>query len=259
MPPGLEKNMHVSRIYTPDLALQLGQICALNEASSHHLSVVLRRKLNSPVILFNGTESMDYGGHIHAISKKQVLVRLDAVIQKPELKKMPVNLYPSLIKNEAFDWIIQKSTELGVTAICPLFTEYTDVKINQDFSKKRLHWEKIIIHATEQSDRNFLPQIGDPLLIKDLSFRSDLNRLNLLLHPDSGILFKDYLRNRDTSHFEFQEINLFVGPEGGFSDRDFKNFEANAVCCEIIKLEPGILRSETAAIAFLAMVYNLFL
>ncbi|MFM8453650.1 MAG: 16S rRNA (uracil(1498)-N(3))-methyltransferase [Gammaproteobacteria bacterium] len=244
--------MHTPRIYTP-IELDVGQEVILNQTISHHIRTVLRKTKSDPVILFNAIDHYDYSGFILELDKKIVKIKLEKKLQRSSIFELKINLYPALIKPDPFDWLIQKATELGVFEIHPVFTEYTDVKINQDFSKKLEHWQKIIIRAAEQCNRNTVPKIYRPEKIKNLEFKDDFkNDLNIVLHHLNGKCLKE-IKNVKLSS---DRINLFTGPEGGFSDQDWVDFENLGIKYQLVLLKPHVLKAETASVSAMSYLVN---
>ena len=158
--------MRIPRVYTPQI-LSSGQTFELEPQSSHHLGKVLRMKQDDPVILFNG-DGNDYSAHITAINKKLLTVFVTSISAAETESPLAIHLGIGISKGDKMDWIIQKSTELGINSITPLFTERTETRIKGDRAdKKLLHWQQISISACEQSGRSKLPKINPPCNIAE--------------------------------------------------------------------------------------------
>lgn len=146
------------------------------------------------------------------------------------------------------DLAIQKCTELGVTEIIPLFTEFSEVKLSGErLQKKRQHWQQIAISACEQSGRTRLPQIHAPQKISDWCSELDCP-LKLVFEPGSSTT----LQSRESQ----QKVALLIGPEGGFSASELDMAAKKGFLA--VSLGPRILRTETAPIAALTSLQLLW-
>lgn len=240
--------MSISRIYQP-VPLQEKQILRLDEKASHHLARVLRAAKGDELILFNGK-----GGEYHAvithIDKKGVDVEVGAFAAREV--ESPINLYlaQGIARGEKMDFIVQKAVELGVSKIFPLITERCNVRLDQEREEKRLqHWQSVVVSACEQSGRQRLPEIAAPILLKSWlpTVSADYK---FVLSPHVGMrLEANKLPAQAT-------VLLLIGPEGGLSDAEVEL--ANQHGFTSLQLGPRVLRTETAAIAALAVFQNLF-
>ncbi len=142
------------------------------------------------------------------------------------------------------DFVIQKSVELGVNEITPVFTERCNVKFDEKREKKKLcHWHKTIISACEQSGRAYLPKLNKPLMLSQLR---PSNALSIYLEPTAEHSVANLNITRD--------LNLIIGPEGGFSVKDSNHLRH--VGFTGIKLGPRILRTETAGLSIISILQN---
>lgn len=161
-----------------------------------------------------------------------------------------INLVQSLPKGPKFDLIIQKATELGVTTITPVISERSVVKLEKERGDgKYQRWERIALEAAQQSDRRDIPDIAQPVLLRDFLSSYAKCDLNLLLwegEKKQGI--KDVLRNAG----DVKSVTILIGPEGGFSDVEVQQ----ALSAGFISVSLGelILRTETAPIAAISIL-----
>ena len=149
------------------------------------------------------------------------------------------------------DWVIQKSTELGVTEIQPLATDRSVARLSAERTARRLeHWQQVAISACEQCGRNVLPKIHTPLDIMDwLQQVKAMPDSKYILLPDGAVSLHDQTRPRG-------KAALLVGAEGGFSHAE----SAMALLCGFVPIRLGarVMRTETAAIAGLAVLQTLW-
>jgi 16S rRNA (uracil1498-N3)-methyltransferase len=153
--------MRISRIYTEQPLKQESQI-KLTGQQAHYLSKVLRLKANARLILFNG-DGYEYKSLITGIDKHTVLVDIQESTVANSESPLHSILGLGLSRGERMDIAIQKSTELGVTEIVPLFTEFSEVKLKGERLQKKIeHWQQVAISACEQSGRNQAPKVHPP-------------------------------------------------------------------------------------------------
>jgi len=218
-------------------ALSSEMIEKLDKSQSHYLTKVMRVKENEVFSLFN--KNGEWEAKILGISKNIVEFKtIKQLRQKENTKELWLAFSP--IKSNYQNFMIQKATELGVTKFLPIIFDRTVVrKIN----KERL--EKIVIEASEQSNRINVPTIEDA---------QDLNgflKKNLM-----DLIFTDLNTNNnkiDKSKLTDKPVCIIVGPEGDFSEAEreeilaFKDVQS-------IKINENILRSETAVISAISII-----
>ena len=227
------------RIYT-DVPLAVSAIVVLSKEASHHLLRVLRCRRDDGITLFNG-QGGSYTGRISSVSLGVAEVEIRDFIPDTDEPPLRVTLALGISRGLHMDYALQKSVELGVSAIVPLFTERGNVKLDNKRMETRMeHWKKIIIHACEQSGRNSLPALVAPRSL-DEWLDGDANATRLLLAPAAGQTLGDIAR------VNVREISVLAGPEGGLTDAE----QAAAAKRGYIpvRLGPRTLRTETAAVA----------
>ena len=216
---------------------------ALDTRIAQHVRV-LRLREGEAITLFDGI-----GGEVPAvltqIGKRDVLITTSAHVAVEREMQRGVTLYPSLIANDRFDWLVQKATELGVTAIQPTFTERSQ-RIPGDIEKRAEHWRGVAIAACEQCGRNQIPKIHSPIKLSEALAATDDQFLILLDADDSA---DKSLPITDSSSA------VFIGPEGGFSPSELDALRKR--CDHRLRLGPTVLRAETAAIASLVWLGSL--
>ena len=226
--------------------LDLNQIIILDEFSSHHALRVMRVKVDDFLILFNG-DGFEYRGRVSDINKKTINIEILSKEKNNNESPININLFQSISSNEKMDMVIQKATELGVSSIQPIFTSRSTIKLSLDRTKKRLiHWKQVSISACEQSGRSKIPTIKSPIEFNQIPEGIKKNSLNLLLHPD------DLEESSNLPNEYSGDINIFIGPEGGFSQDEVLLLKKQN--CINIQLGPRILRTETAPLAIIAIL-----
>ncbi|MDK1289208.1 16S rRNA (uracil(1498)-N(3))-methyltransferase [Pseudoalteromonas umbrosa] len=233
--------MRIPHIYQPS-DLVINQPTTLDEDAAGHIARVLRMKEGEHVSLFNG-HGGEYLAKITTISKKTVEVTPFEFVDKCVESPLKVHLGQGISRGDKMDFTIQKSVELGVSEITPLFTTRCGVKLSGErLAKKHQQWQKIAISAAEQSGRNFVPIVHPPISLEQwLSQQSE--ELKLTLHPRADHSIK-------TLPAPEQGVRFLVGPEGGFTDDEMTNTTEQGFID--IKIGPRVLRTETAALTVLS-------
>jgi 16S rRNA (uracil1498-N3)-methyltransferase len=216
---------------------------ALDARISQHVRV-LRLREGEPITLFDGT-----GGEVPAaltqIGKRDVLATTSERVVVEREMQHSVTLYASLIANDRFDWLVQKATELGASAIQPMFTERSQ-RIPGDVEKRAEHWRGVAIAACEQCGRNQIPKIYAPITLSDA----------LTALADQSVILLDAEGSADSSPAKTTSSSaVFIGPEGGFSPSELDALRKR--CDHRLRLGPTVLRAETAAIASLVWLGSL--
>jgi 16S rRNA (uracil1498-N3)-methyltransferase len=238
--------MRTTRFYLPQ-PLSPNATVELTAEASHHAFTVLRLKEDAPLIVFNG-QGGEYSATIVSASKKSVVIQTTTFNSVDNESPLLTHLAIGLSKGERFDLVLQKATELGVSEITPLFTERTEVRLNQERQdKKQQHWHNIIINTCEQSQRNRLPKLNSPIELSSLLGNENSEQKLILHHHSEKALDKST---------KPKSICLLVGPEGGFSDMEFKLATQHDFLP--LALGPRVLRTETAPLAALSVVQLLW-
>ena len=218
-------------------SLSLNLVSKLDKSQSHYISKVMRIKENELFSLFNS--SGEWEAKILKISKSIVEFEITNQIRQKENQK-ELWLAFSPIKSNYFNFMIQKATELGITKFVPIIFERTVVR---KLNKERL--EKVIIEATEQSNRINIPTLEDATNLEDFLKSSEMNLILTDLNSDNKKVDLEKLTNKP--------VCIVVGPEGDFSENErgkilsFKDVQA-------IKINENILRSETAVISAISII-----
>lgn len=238
--------MRIPRIYTPQ-ALDAHSELELEAEAAHHLVKVLRMDVGRELILFNGNGN-EYSATITRTTKKTAFVSIQNEEHKPNSSPVQIELAIGISKGDRFDWVLQKATELGVSKITPLFTSRCEIKLSGErLSKKMAGWQKTVIGACEQCQRNELPELAEPLNIDDFISQADAE-LKFVLHHRS-----EHSLSNDTPP---QSVVILVGPEGGLSDEEILDAESNGFTP--LKFGNRVLRTETAPVAALSVMQYLW-
>lgn len=163
------------------------------------------------------------------------------ILETKENVKTPsqeVFLFQSLIKSDKFEWVLQKGTELGVSRFMPIIADRSEKK-----SLNLMRAKKIIIEASEQCGRGYLPNFYEAMKLEEAFGQYDAKAV--VFHPDAPRFDKH-------AFISEKHLAVFIGPEGGWSDREMELFKIKSV--PVFSFSALVLRSETAAIAISSLI-----
>jgi 16S rRNA (uracil1498-N3)-methyltransferase len=235
--------MSLRRFYVPP-GLIRNDIAVLPAGPAHHLRHVLRLGAGTPVEVFDG-EGHTWAGQVEFVGG-EVRVLLQEPLTAANDAGPQITLALALIRPERFEWALEKSTELGVTAIVPLVTRFSEVRIPASkITAKLERWERIAREASRQCERATLPRIRTPVTPADLFQLPEIaGSSKLWLHARTG--------EQPCFSSAAAPTVVCVGPEGGWHEDE--TAAARSAGCSIVTLGRRILRSETAAVAALAII-----
>ncbi len=241
----------MNRFYM-DSSLAVGEQVQLSETVFHHWTRVLRAKVGDQATLFNGIAFNGLGGEylvkLTQIEKKSATVQVlsfDPINRDLPIK---VTLGQVMSKGDRMDYVIQKSTELGVSEIQLLTSERCEMRLKYDRDQKKIeHWQSVAIAACEQCGLNLVPKILPPLSVNEWIDSVDTELKLIMTLADQPFQFSDE---------KPKSIALLVGPEGGLSQSEIdfalaKQFQAWTI-------GKRVLRTETAPIAALGVINQYF-
>ena len=230
------------RLFAPDAA---AGTLRLEGARAHYLFSVLRLSPGAQVELFDGAGGR-FPATVGSVSELLVGPKLPAAAAGADIV-----LAQALAKGDKLDLVVQKATELGATRIIPLATERSVVKLLAERATSRAErWRRIAQEAARQCGRADVPAIDEPRSWEELfaELAKEPDRRGLLLHPEAELRLSAAARGAP-------KLLLAVGPEGGFSPAERESCaRADLLECS---LGPRVLRTETVALAALAVVQHL--
>jgi len=226
----------------------------LDTADSHHCSDVLRLSTGERVVIFDG-QGNKASAELAEVSRKHTRL----MIGKPTLTARPrcsITLAQAVPKARNMDLIIQKAVELGASAVIPILSERTVVRLEDagDAARKQERWQSIAVEACKQCGQNWTPDIGLPRTTKEFLASPPKADLILIasLQPDSRTV-KEVLSAYSAAKGTLpSSVIVMVGPEGDFTPAE--TALAKSAGAVAISLGPIILRTETAALYCLSVL-----
>lgn len=229
--------MRTPRIFHPEPLPPGGGEIELSDDGANHVGRVLRMTAGEALQLFDGSNQVFPAEILHA-GKKQVRVRYGAARREDKESPLHLHLGQAVSRGEKMEFTIQKSIELGINVITPLFSGRCGVKLDGErLEKKIAQWRKIAIAASEQCGRNRIAEIRPAMTLEAWCAEpDDAHKLNL--HPRAT--------QRINTLPPLTRIRLLIGPEGGLSAEEIA-MTAQYGFTDIL-LGPRVLRTETTAL-----------
>ncbi len=233
----------MQRYFVPQEYIQNSQIIVTDNDMLHQMVRVLRMQPGNTCIFLDNT-CQEYTAKLETITKQLAIFKIEKTTPATTELDISITVYQALPKKmEIFEWVLEKGTELGVIKFVPMVTEFC----NRRELLKRDREMRIITESAEQSERGVCPTLGDVI-----SFEKGLDAAGseaLLFHSrDTTETLKDFLG----ANKSMQKFSLFIGPEGGFSEREVELAKSKKI--PVLSLGKSILRTETAAIVAVANI-----
>jgi 16S rRNA (uracil1498-N3)-methyltransferase len=224
--------------------------CSITGSEAKHITKVLRMKTGDRFVLMDG-KGARFQVTIASATPREVQVVLGKPLPKPPPSPVQIMLCQALLKSRQMDYLIQKTSELGVDRILPFSSERTVISLRKDRALGKLrHWREIAQNSAKQSDRNIPAEIETLSPFKELVTQEKWkDALKVILWEQE--------RSQDLKNLlkVFSPVEKFVGmvgPEGGFTQEEIG--VARDAGFVPVSLGNRILRSETAAITMVAII-----
>ena len=218
-----------------DQIIDVNDTLALDSKQAHHIFDVLRTSSKEKIRIVTKSSGVFYG-HVLDKPKLHIDEKLDVLKEHQS-----ITLCCALIKQDKFEWMLQKACELGVSKIVPFVSKNTVVKLDEKKAEKKLvRWNEILLAATKQCNRNTLVELEPVISLKELSnYKSECNLVAYEKENDPSKHMAHYLKDNP------QSITVCIGPEGGFEESEIQVL--NEFGFDNCSLGKNILRAETAA------------
>jgi 16S rRNA (uracil1498-N3)-methyltransferase len=216
-----------------------GEWVTLRESEAHHLLHVMRAKVGTPIVLFDGRGG-EWTAEVMKLNRTDVRLALDEhhAIERELANELTLAI--ALPKGDRQRWLVEKAVELGVTRIMPITTARSTASAAEPPAKLA----RYVIEASKQCGRNRLLEIAKPQAWGELVSHG-VGANKVVAHP-GGVAVGELNRVADSATF------LAIGPEGGFTDDEIAL--ARQAGWQIVGLGTRILRIETAALALVAQL-----
>src|SRR5690554_759070 len=217
----------------------------------HHLKNVLRLKINDELYVSNG--KIIFYSVIKEIKKEFIEIELLYEVKENSELDIFVTIAQGMPKSGKFELVIQKTTELGVKEIIPVFSERSVVRFDKNKVESKItRYKKIAKASAEQSRRLIIPKINSFMTIKELIDYSKSFTYKCIAYEASNENERNNLSNLLHKIKDNDKILIFIGPEGGVSNKELSLFKDNDF--QVISLRKRILRTETAPLFLMSVI-----
>ncbi|HEY9744745.1 MAG TPA: RsmE family RNA methyltransferase [Oculatellaceae cyanobacterium] len=241
----------------PEAITNFPTVLELQDAGiTHHLRAVLRAKAGESIAIADAKREMAYKATIVELQKDALRLQVENCLPSNPGRLPDVTLVAALTKEQRWDWMLQKTTELGVRRIQPLMSDRSVIRLTPDaFLRKKERWHAVLRSAAEQSEGCFIPDIEAPMTVAQYLESGKIPNSALRLFLRERGENRRPLRDAVRSTGPDLPIILAIGPEGGWSAEELLQFEQAGF--EGVSFGQRVLRAETAAAAAMAaLVYE---
>ncbi|XVJ51210.1 MAG: 16S rRNA (uracil(1498)-N(3))-methyltransferase [Vampirovibrio sp.] len=247
---------HVKRLFLPSSSLpwQTQDTWVLEDAETlHHLVSVQRLKRYDTVVAVDLEQRQVFEARVLQVDKKAItLSDIHRRVESDTTPQVQVTLYASVLKEQAWDVLLQKASELGVHRIQPMVTAHGVVPLSHVASKMN-RWQRILRDAALQCESLYIPELLAPQRLEDL-WNAPTNTPSWVLMERSHDDFP-HLQGALHAAEPSTVAHLWVGPEGGWSADEKEQFQRHPLC-RPCHLNARILRAETAALVGLTLLLH---
>lgn len=214
----------------------------------NHIAKSLRAKIDENILLIDENQ-IQYEGKINEIKQNSIIVEI--LKSYPSKRKLNFSLYlaQSPLRSDAQTIIVEKATELGAEGIYPIFTDNCALK-KSVIEQKIPKWQKTMFEASKQCERAYVPTCFKLTTIEKLTKEENFDKILAFTERSADFQLKNYLNENPIQKNE--KILVIIGPEGGFSNREFEFFKQNKITT--LSLGDLILKAETAVIVALGNI-----
>ncbi|RJQ29285.1 16S rRNA (uracil(1498)-N(3))-methyltransferase [Candidatus Parcubacteria bacterium] len=216
-----------------DFDISQDSIVITDKELVNQICVVLKLAVNERICISDG-KGNEADARIREFKKNEIIIDILTRFCNIKEPKNDVSLFLAILKNENFDLVVQKASEIGIKKIIPMITERT---IKQNINRERT--QKIVKEAAELSGRAYVPEIHQIMKFDDaIQYAKEIS--------ESTYFFDSTGKNINTEKIIGERISLFIGPEGGWGDEE--RILASDMGFPFISLGDLTFRGETAAI-----------
>jgi 16S rRNA (uracil1498-N3)-methyltransferase len=238
--------MKIHRFFVKEKIIDSSEISISDTELVHQIKNVLRLKVGETVSILDNTGA-EFLCKVKDILKKELIFSKESMKNFSRHSKGKIKLFPAMIKKDKLEFVLQKCTEIGVLEFCPILSNRTE---KQNFNLERA--ETIIREAAEQSEKNFLPSVDVPVRLVELIGDYETGKKFLDVKNSFYLDIEAPLIDVSSIVKHDGEVSIFVGPEGGWSEKDKMLFASVGI--KPCSLGQTVLRAETASIAIASLL-----
>ncbi|MDD5218894.1 MAG: RsmE family RNA methyltransferase [Candidatus Omnitrophica bacterium] len=264
----MKSKRRLRRFFYPGCLPAAGAILSLPKAESHHLKDILRLRKGDACLVMGqqGAEAICQITDI--LDDGSVCLKIETVPSK-EIDRYPfkIRVFQALAQKGKLDFLVEKAQELGVDEFCPIETQYSPLRLSKESRDKVWkRWNKKVVEAAKQSGSLKLMEIAPFRDFEETFAAIPANEEVTIFHPGpAAVPFSHWVRDlkSDSSGESACRLNLFFGPEGGFSPQEIEFAQTSLAGrgnkCTMVSLGKSILRLETAFLGAIASLRFLYL
>lgn len=217
-----------------------------------HISNVLRMKIDEEVQIGNKETLENYIAKIFEINKENIILKVVEKLDSSTESNVNIDLYQGLPKADKMEWIIQKTTEIGINKIIPVDMQRCVVKLDEKDAKKKINrWQKVAEGAAKQSKRDKIPKIENKIKLKEVENRIKEYDIFLIAYEEEKEnKLKEQIKN--IAKKQNYNIGVLIGPEGGLDIKEVEELKEKGA--KTVTLGKRILRTETAPIVIISNI-----
>ena len=219
---------------------QDNQIVISDTDNYRHIARSLRARAGEKLLLID-EKQIQYETLISEINSKEIFCEIQKAYPSKRDLEFDLFLAQSPLRSDAQLTVMEKATELGARAVYPVFTDNCALKVN-----KQEKWQKVMNEASKQCERAKIPTCFEATTFDEL-LKKDFDKVIVFAERSTEKTLKQYLRENPTKKGD--KILVIIGPEGGFSQKEFDYFRSKNL--PLISLGDLILKAETAVIVAL--------
>ena len=236
----MQRSQSKCRFYTR-ANLKARQLYTVDSWVKNHIKA-RRLKAGQEIVLFNGAGKV-------AIAKVVSYEQVEIISCNTSTQTKHLEIAVCLFRGAEFEYMLQKVTELGVTKIKLLVSDFCQFNLNANkLSKKFQRWQHILTSACEQSGRSFIPELSKPRPIDEFITTCN-HKIKLILDPQASINLTSFYSNNNQIG---ESCIAIIGPEGGFSNAELELATTNKFVA--VAINNNILKASTAPISYCSIV-----
>ncbi len=224
----------------------------LDPAETHHLKKSIRLQKGDLCLITDGQGLEAEARILDSGATGRAHLEISKILEKKQVRipGLTLRILPALLKKGKTDFIIEKAQELGVSEIWPVVSEHCDIRIAKDKEENvRKRWERITIEASKQSGSLHKLCLGALKTFNEAILSIPKNERIAIFHPGAeAVPFSEWIEDIQRSRTRIKGLNLFFGPEGGFSDQEitWAREQRGNNDFQIVSLGQNILKADTA-------------